>query len=77
MAERPGRIEDGRLGVSDGPRAGHALAIAESLEEIAAIRGPRPVTPEELSLAVASLTRGYAKNFETGDQLVRAATVLL
>jgi predicted Zn-dependent peptidase len=51
-------------------------AIAESLSEIAAIRGPRPATPEELALGVAGLTRGYARNFETAEQLARATSQL-
>jgi predicted Zn-dependent peptidase len=51
-----------------------ALAIAESLAEIAAIRGPRPVTAEELALGVATLTRGYARGFETAEQVARAVT---
>jgi predicted Zn-dependent peptidase len=51
-------------------------AIRESLDEIAAIRGPRPVTPEELALGVASVTRGYARNFETAEQVARAITQL-
>ena len=48
-------------------------AIEESFGEIAAIRGPRPATAEELSVGVAALTRGFAKNFETADQIARAA----
>jgi zinc protease len=51
-----------------------ARAIEESLGEIAAIRGPRPVSSEELALGVAALTRGYARNFETAEQIARAAT---
>jgi zinc protease len=54
--------------------AATAEAIAESLQEIEAIRGPRPATPEELALGVAALTRGYARNFETAEQVARAAT---
>ena len=54
--------------------AATARAIAESLSEIEAIRGPRPVSPEELSLGVAALTRGYPRNFETADQVARAIT---
>lgn len=46
-------------------------AIEESLDEIRAIRGPRPMTPDELALGVAALTRGYARNFETADQVAR------
>lgn len=49
-------------------------AIAESLGEIAAIRGARAVTREELALGVAALTRGYARNFETAEQVARAIT---
>jgi predicted Zn-dependent peptidase len=49
-------------------------AIEESLGEIEAIRGPRPATADELSLAVAALTRGYARNFETAEQIARAVT---
>jgi zinc protease len=49
-------------------------AIAESLGEIAAIRGPRAVTRDELALGVAALTRGYARNFETAEQVARAVT---
>jgi predicted Zn-dependent peptidase len=49
-------------------------AIAEALAEIEAIRGARPVTTEELALGVAALTRGYARNFETAEQVARAIT---
>jgi len=50
-----------------------ARAIQESIAEIAAIRGPRPVSADELASGVAALTRGYARNFETAEQLARAA----
>jgi len=53
-----------------------AMAIEESIGEIAGIRGPRPVTRDELSLGIAALTRGYARNFETADQIARAALQL-
>ena len=53
-----------------------AESIQESIGEIAAIRGSRPITADELRLAVAALTRGYARNFETADQIARAATQL-
>ena len=46
-------------------------AIEESLDEIAAIRGTRAVTSEELALGVAVVTRGYARNFETPEQVAR------
>jgi zinc protease len=52
--------------------AGTAQAVHESLSEIAAIRGSRPVTDEELTMGVAALTRGYARNFETAEQVGRA-----
>jgi zinc protease len=51
-------------------------AITESLAEIDGIRGRRPVTPEELALGVAALTRGFARNFETGEQIARAVSQL-
>lgn len=53
-----------------------ARAVEESLGEIAAIRGTRPITPDELDLAAAALTRGYARNFETADQIARAVMQL-
>ena len=57
--------------------AATARAIEESLAEIAAIRGPRPVTEEELALGVAALTRGYARNFETAEQVARAVSQIV
>jgi predicted Zn-dependent peptidase len=53
-----------------------ADALKESLAEIRAIRGERPITRQELELGRASLTRGYPRNFETADQIVRAAAQL-
>jgi predicted Zn-dependent peptidase len=53
-----------------------AEALKESLAEIRAIRGDRPVTRQELELGRASLTRGYPRNFETADQIARAAAQL-
>ena len=44
--------------------------------EIEAIRGGRPVTAAELELGRAALTRGYPRNFETAEQLGRAAVQL-
>ena len=52
--------------------AATAEAIQDSLDELAAIGGPRPATDQELSLGVAALTRGYARNFETAEQIARA-----
>jgi predicted Zn-dependent peptidase len=50
-----------------------AEAIRESINEISAIRGERPVTPQELETGRAALTRGYPRNFETAEQVARAA----
>jgi zinc protease len=49
-------------------------AIEESIDEIRSIRDVRPVTEDELSLGAAALTRGYAKGFETAEQVARALT---
>lgn len=57
-------------------RAATALAISEVMKEIGDIRGSRPVSAGELATGVAALTRGYAKNFETFDQLARAIAQL-
>ena len=51
-----------------------ADAIREAVREIDDIRAARPVTEEELDTGRAALTRGYARNFETADQVARAAT---
>jgi predicted Zn-dependent peptidase len=56
---------------------GTAEALRSSLEEIHAIRSNRPPTPQELELAKAALTRGYARNFETADQVARAMAQLV
>ena len=51
-------------------------AIREALDELCAIRGPRPVTAEELRAGRAALTRGYPRNFETAEQISRGAAQL-
>ena len=48
-------------------------ALRESVSEVSAIRGERPVSAQELSAAQASLTNGFSRNFETQIQLARAA----
>ena len=53
-----------------------AEAVKEVLGEIEAIRTDRPVTAAELELGRAALTRGYPRNFETSEQLGRAAVQL-
>ena len=56
--------------------AATAESIADTLQELAALRGPRPATPKEMSLAQASLTRGYPRNFETAQQVTRSVAQL-
>ena len=53
-----------------------ADAVKEAIGELEAIRGDRPVTGEELLLGRAALTRGYPRNFETGEQIARGAAQL-
>jgi zinc protease len=50
---------------------GTGRAIEESIAEISGIRGPHPATPDELALGIAALTRGYARSFETAEQIGR------
>jgi predicted Zn-dependent peptidase len=54
-----------------------ALAVSEIRRELEEIRGDRAITPAEIAWAKASLTRGYARGFETARQLVRAAATLV
>ena len=56
--------------------AATADAIRDSLNELDAIRGSRPATANELTLAKASLTRGYPRNFETAQQVARGVAQL-
>ena len=56
--------------------ASTADAVRDSLHEIEAIRGPRPLTEDELSLAKASLTKAYPRNFETVQQVARSVAQL-
>jgi zinc protease len=51
-------------------------AVLEAVGELRAIRGERPVTDAELLLGRAALTRGYPRNFETAEQIARAAAQL-
>jgi zinc protease len=51
-------------------------AVLEALDELQAIRGPRPVTAAELGAGRAALTRGYPRNFETAEQISRGAAQL-
>jgi zinc protease len=52
--------------------AATAESIADTVQEISDLRDSRPATDEELSLARASLTRGYPRNFETAQQVARS-----
>ena len=56
--------------------ASTAEAIQDSLNELDAIRNSRPPSESELALAKASLTRGYPRNFETGQQIARSVAQL-
>jgi predicted Zn-dependent peptidase len=55
---------------------GTAEAVRSSLLEIDAIRTNRPPTADEVETAKAALTLGYARNFETADQIARALAQL-
>jgi predicted Zn-dependent peptidase len=56
--------------------ASTADAIADALAEITSVRGARPPSEEEMSLAKASLTRGYPRGFETAQQVARSVAVI-
>lgn len=53
-----------------------AESLHDVLAELDALGGSRPVTDEELSSARDALTRGYARGFETAEQVARAAAQL-
>jgi predicted Zn-dependent peptidase len=54
-----------------------AEAVKDSIAELQDVLDNRPVTVEELELAKSALTRGYARNFETTEQLARALAQLI
>jgi zinc protease len=56
--------------------AATAEAVRDCLVEFDAIGGARPPSDEEMTLAKASLTRGYPRNFETAQQVARGVTQL-
>ena len=56
--------------------AATADAIRDSLDEFGALRGARPPSDVEMTLAKASLTRGYPRNFETAQQVARSVAQL-
>jgi len=57
--------------------AATANAVADSLAELESIRGGRPVQDGEMSLARATLTRGYPRSFETAQQVARSVAQLV
>ena len=56
--------------------AATADAVKDAHAELEGLRGDRPVTPKELELAKASVTKGYPRNFETAGQVARAVAQL-
>lgn len=57
--------------------ASTADAIRDSLIELEGIRGAKPPSDSEMSLARASITCGYPRNFETAYQVARAVAMLV
>ena len=53
-----------------------AASLHDVLVELDALGNDRPVTDDELSSARDALTRGYARGFETVEQVARAAAQL-
>jgi len=57
--------------------AATADAIKDCLSEFQQISGSRPPSEQELTLAKASLTRGYPRGFETAQQVARSVASLV
>jgi len=53
-----------------------ADAIRQVVREISDIRDKRPVTPAEVAMGCAALTRGFPRNFETAGQIAVAVAKL-
>jgi zinc protease len=53
-----------------------AASVRDVLTELDDLGAARPVTPVELTSAKDSLTRGYARGFETAEQVARSAAQL-
>ena len=53
-----------------------ADAAAEILRELGDLAGPRPASDDEQTLSVATLTKGYPRNFETAGQVARGLAQL-
>jgi predicted Zn-dependent peptidase len=54
-----------------------AASVREVFLELDGLRGPQPVTARELDLARWGLTRGFARSFETPEQIARAMAQLV
>jgi predicted Zn-dependent peptidase len=52
-------------------------SVREVFAELDELREARPVTERELELSRSGLTRGYARNFETPEQIARAMAQLV
>jgi zinc protease len=53
-----------------------AAALREIFAEMDGLRDARPASAREMDLARQGLTRGYARNFETAEQVARAMVQL-
>jgi predicted Zn-dependent peptidase len=53
-----------------------ADAIAEVMAELRDIGGSRPASEDERGLSIATLTKGYPRNFETAGQVARGLAQL-
>jgi predicted Zn-dependent peptidase len=53
-----------------------ADAVAEVMAELRDIGGDRPASDDERGLSVATLTKGYPRNFETAGQVARGLVQL-
>jgi predicted Zn-dependent peptidase len=51
-------------------------AVQEALAEIRGIADARPVSDEEVAQAIAALTKGYPRGFETAGQVARSVAQL-
>jgi len=48
-----------------------AAALKELVAELTGVTGGKPITDKELAYAVGTITNGYARRFETAEQIVR------
>jgi len=52
-------------------------SVAEFMKELRGIRGEMPVSPAELEGAKQSIVRGFARNFETPDQIANQLELIV